>query len=94
MALASSWSRWSACGFCVLLGRAVYVQIIGTDFFQQQGEMRYARTLELPASRGRILDRNGLMLATSVPVPSIWAIPKDIEADAAQRARSWPGCSA
>ena len=75
---ASSW-RWSALGFCVLLGRAVYVQVIGNDFFQQQGEVRFARTLELPASRGRILDRNGLILASSVPAPSIWAIPKDVE---------------
>ena len=50
--------------FCVLLGRALYVQVIGTDFFQKQGEIRYARTLELPASRGRILDRNGLILAS------------------------------
>jgi cell division protein FtsI (penicillin-binding protein 3) len=32
----------------------------------------------VPASRGRIVDRNGLLLATSVPTPSIWAIPKDV----------------
>jgi len=71
--------------FLLLLGRAVYVQIIGTDFYIKQGEKRYAHTLELPASRGRILDRNGLVLASSVPVPSVWALPKDFEADAAQR---------
>jgi cell division protein FtsI (penicillin-binding protein 3) len=71
--------------FCVLLGRAGYVQIVGTDFYQRQGESRYARTLELPANRGRILDRNGLILASSVPAPSIWVIPKDFEADRAQR---------
>lgn len=71
--------------FCVLLGRAAYVQIIGSDFFQRQGESRYARTLELPANRGRILDRNGLILASSVPAPSIWAIPKDFDADRGQR---------
>lgn len=71
--------------FCVLLGRAAYVQIIGTDFYQRQGESRYARTLELPANRGRILDRNGLILASSVPAPSIWVIPKDFEADRGQR---------
>jgi cell division protein FtsI (penicillin-binding protein 3) len=69
----------------VLLGRAGYVQIVGTDFYQRQGESRYARTLELPANRGRILDRNGLILASSVPAPSIWVIPKDFEADRAQR---------
>jgi len=71
--------------FCGLLGRALYVQVIGTDFFQRQGEIRYARTLELPASRGRILDRNGLILASSVPAPSLWVDPKDLDADPVQR---------
>ena len=73
-------------GFCVLLGRAAYVQIIGAPFFLKQGEARYARTLELPASRGKITDRNGLILAASVPAPSLWAIPKDFDATKAQRA--------
>ena len=70
-----------ALGFVVLAARAAYVQVIGNDFFQHQGEVRYARTLELPANRGRILDRNGLLLAQSVVAPSIWAIPEDIERD-------------
>ncbi|UZD55621.1 peptidoglycan D,D-transpeptidase FtsI family protein [Caldimonas aquatica] len=72
-------------GFCVLLARAVYIQVIGTDFYQRQGEIRYARTLTLPANRGRIIDRNGLILATSVPAPSIWVIPKDLEAGRAEK---------
>lgn len=70
-----------AFGFLVLAGRAAYVQVIGNSFFQRQGEVRFARTLELPANRGRILDRNGLILASSVVAPSIWAIPEDIERD-------------
>ncbi len=74
-------------GFLVLLGRAVYVQVIGTDFYLKQGEIRYARTLDLSASRGRILDRNGQLMAASVPAPSLWAIPKDFKADPAERAR-------
>jgi cell division protein FtsI (penicillin-binding protein 3) len=73
-------------GFCILIGRALYVQVLGQAFFLKQGEIRYARTLELTASRGRILDRNGLILAASVPAPSLWAIPKDFEADDAQLA--------
>jgi cell division protein FtsI (penicillin-binding protein 3) len=72
-------------GFCGLLGRALYVQVIGAEFFKRQGEIRYARTLDLPASRGRILDRNGLILASSVPAASFWAIPKDFEASPEQR---------
>ena len=69
-----------ALAFLGLAGRAVYVQVLGNEFFQRQGEVRFARTLELPANRGRILDRNGLILASSVPAPSIWAIPEDINA--------------
>ena len=72
-------------GFCVLLGRAVFVQIVATDFYLKQGESRYARTLELPANRGRIIDRNGMILASSVPTPSIWVIPKDFEASPQER---------
>ena len=67
-----------ALAFAGLIGRAVYIQVIENTFFQKQGEVRYARTLALPASRGRILDRNGVILASSIPVPSIWAIPEDV----------------
>ena len=70
--------------FVGLAGRAAYIQIFGNAFFQRQGEVRFARTLELPANRGRILDRNGLILASSVPAPSIWAIPEDVEASKSQ----------
>ena len=66
-------------GFVGLGARAAYVQVFGNDFFQRQGEVRFARTLELPANRGKILDRNGLILASSVPAASIWAIPEDVE---------------
>ena len=74
-------------GFALLLGRAVYVQIVDASFFLKQGEIRYGHTIELPASRGRVVDRNGLILAASVPAPSIWAIPRDLEGDAASRVR-------
>lgn len=70
-----------ALGFVVLAARAAYVQVIDNDFYQRQGVVRFERTLALPANRGRILDRNGLILASSVIAPSIWAIPEDIERD-------------
>lgn len=76
-----------ALGFLALAGRAAWVQVFGNEFFRKQGEVRFARTLELPANRGRIFDRNGLLLATSVPAPSIWAIPEDVERDKAKLAR-------
>ena len=59
-----------AIGFVGLGARPAYVHVYGNDFFQRQGQVRFARTLELPANRGRLLDRNGLILASSVPVLS------------------------
>ena len=72
-------------GSLVLLGRAVHIQIVGNQFYLDQGEKRYAHELDLPASRGRITDRHGALLATSVSVPSVWAIPKDVQATIQQK---------
>jgi cell division protein FtsI (penicillin-binding protein 3) len=72
-------------GFAALGGRAVYLQAVRTDFLQEKGEARYARVMEIAATRGRILDRNGEALAVSTPVKSIWAIPGDVDAGGAER---------
>jgi len=72
--------------FAGLLGRALYVQVLATDFYQKKGEERYLHTQDLPASRGNILDRTGQVLAASVAVPSFWAIPREVDDDAAKRA--------
>ena len=62
-----------------LAGRAIWLQGLSKDFLQKQGESRYVRTLELPATRGKIIDRNGHVLASSLPVKAIWAIPEDVK---------------
>ncbi len=68
-----------ALAFVGLAVRAAYVQVIENAFYKRQGEVRFARTLTLPANRGRILDRNGLILASSVPAPSVWANPEELD---------------
>ena len=73
--------------FAVLVGRSVYLQAMKTGFLQEKGEARYSRVMEVPATRGRILDRNGEALAVSTPVKSIWIIPDDVEASRAQKTR-------
>ena len=73
-----------AIGFAGLAARALHIQVLANAFYQRQGEVRFARTLAMPANRGRILDRSGLILASSVPAPSIWAIPEDVPHDDAQ----------
>jgi len=72
-------------GSLVLVGRALTIQLIDKRFYLDQGERRYAHELELPAFRGRITDRHGALLATSVSVPSVWAIPKDVQATREQK---------
>ena len=63
--------------FLVLLGRSFYLQGFQNDFLQKKGESRYERTIEVSATRGRILDRHGDVLAVSTPVKAVWAIPED-----------------
>jgi cell division protein FtsI (penicillin-binding protein 3) len=69
-----------AIAFLALAGRAVYLQVWSNDFLQKQGESRYGRTIVLPASRGKVLDRNGVVLASSVPARAIWAQSEDFKA--------------
>jgi cell division protein FtsI (penicillin-binding protein 3) len=71
--------------FGALLARALYLQAMKTDFLQERGDARYSRVLEIPATRGRILDRNGEALAVSTPVKSIWAIPSDVALKPAEK---------
>jgi cell division protein FtsI (penicillin-binding protein 3) len=68
-----------ALAFLALAGRAVYLQVFSQDFLQRQGESRYARTLDLPASRGEIHDRNGVVLASSLPARAIFAVPGEVD---------------
>jgi cell division protein FtsI (penicillin-binding protein 3) len=70
--------------FAVLAGRSLYLQGINNDFLQKKGESRYERTIEISATRGRILDRHGDVLAVSTPVQSAWAIPEDAQLSPAQ----------
>ena len=74
--------------FLLLLGRALYLQVVSQDFLQDQGSARYSRVLRLEATRGMITDRNNEPLAISSPVESIWASPADMDpVPAAQVAR-------
>ena len=73
-----------ACGFTALMVRAVWLQVWSNEFLKQEGEKRYMRTLELPAARGRITDRNGAILATSLPARAVFANPTATHLDAEQ----------
>ena len=71
-------------GFFALIGRSLYLQAINNEFLKGKGEARYERVLDISATRGRIMDRHGDMLAVSTPVKSIWAIPEDAKLQPAE----------
>ena len=64
--------------------RSFYLQGVNKDFLIGKGESRYERVIEISATRGRILDRHGDVLAMSTPVKSVWAIPEDARLTPAQ----------
>ncbi|MGF6731788.1 cell division protein FtsI (penicillin-binding protein 3) [Paraburkholderia youngii] len=68
--------------FATLAARAFWVQVVNQDFYVDQGQKRYQRLLELDATRGRIVDRNGSMLAVSLATYEIWATPKLVDESA------------
>lgn len=74
----------AAAGFLVLAGRAFWLQGMDHSFLQAKGEARYGRIVDMPASRGPVKDRNGLPLAISTPVESIWVTPDEFEPGEAQ----------
>jgi len=61
-----------------LVVRAVDLQVVRKDFYQEQGDQRFLRDIPIAVSRGTIFDRNGEPLAVSTPVDSIWANPVDV----------------
>jgi cell division protein FtsI (penicillin-binding protein 3) len=72
--------------FAGLLGRALYLQSVDNDFLQEKGAARFSREIELPAHRGRVVDRSGDVLAVSTPVKSLWTFPDKFHASPAELA--------
>lgn len=64
--------------FVGLIVRAVYLQIVDTDYLQSQGDARYLRVQKTVPTRGMIVDRHNQPLAISSPVDSIWMHPATI----------------
>jgi len=59
-----------------LLAKTLDMQILSSEFFEQQGDARQLRTVSISAHRGDIVDRHGEPFAVSAPVNSIWINPE------------------
>jgi len=66
--------------FCTLIVRAFWIQGVGNDFYAEKGN-RVKRVIELNSIRGRILDRNGAILATSLEAKTVIAYPDIVPDD-------------
>jgi cell division protein FtsI (penicillin-binding protein 3) len=71
-------------GFVALAGRGMYLQVVQHDDLTRRGDARTLRDLVMPAHRGRILDREGAVLASSMPARGVLAFPDQVEISAQQ----------
>ena len=68
----------------ILIWRMVDLTVLHRQFLQGQGNARSLRAVDIPAYRGMITDRNGIPLAISTPVESVWVNPKEFSPDEEQ----------
>ncbi len=71
----------------VLACRAIFLQVIDTQFLKQQGDRRHIGVVTVPAYRGKILDRNNVPLAISTPVKSVWVNPQHFKVEEKEKFR-------
>lgn len=67
------------CGLSAVVGRVYYLQTVEAKDLNEMSNDQTSRKIELKAKRGSIVDRNGVELAVTVEVPSIFARPKKME---------------
>lgn len=63
----------------LLLGRLVELQVVHRDRYVRKARLQQERTVDLPPRRGAITDRNGVPLAVTAQIDSVFAIPSDIK---------------
>ena len=61
-----------------IFGRLLYLQVLQHEDFARRADKQQQRTVEAPAKRADIVDRNGQLLAYSVEADTIYAVPTDI----------------
>ncbi len=72
--------------YLLLAGRLVYLQAARHTYFQGQADAYRVSKSLLPAQRGLILDRDGLVLAANVPAAAVYADPQEVPDPAAAAA--------
>jgi cell division protein FtsI/penicillin-binding protein 2 len=76
--------------YVLLAGRLTYLQAARHVYFQTQVDAYRVRRSLLPAQRGLILDRDGLVLAANVPAAAVYADPQEVADPASAAAQLAP----
>ena len=64
---------------CILSGRLLYVQIINSDSLRTLAFEQWTRDLPFTADRGDITDVNGIKLASSMTLYTMYCRPSDVK---------------
>ena len=63
---------------CFLVGRLLWIQVLHPERLIQEGDSRIIRHYSYEPARGLITDRNGKILALSVPVKTVYADSQEL----------------
>ncbi len=66
-------------GFLAVLVRAFILQHLNVEQWQSRAEKRFERTREIPAARGRVLDRHGAVIASSIREELLGIVPTQFD---------------
>lgn len=65
--------------FLIIIGRVFYVQVIEYDKLNELASNLWSRQLPVEADRGKILDRNGKVIASNLTTASLVVVPNQIK---------------
>ena len=65
--------------FLLILGRIFYIQVFDYYRLNELATSLWHRNLPVTAERGKILDRNGKVLATNITTTTLYVVPNQIQ---------------
>lgn len=71
-------------GFVAVIVRSFILQHLNVEQWQSRAEKRFERVREVPVARGRVLDRNGAVIASSIREELLGIVPKQFNLQSKQ----------
>ncbi|AZU61426.1 stage V sporulation protein D [Neobacillus mesonae] len=65
--------------FLIIDVRLGYVQFYLGDMLTARAKDSWSRNIPFEPERGRIVDRNGIPLATNISAPTVWVVPRQVK---------------